>query len=554
MSAIPECTVCKRHKDWFDEREEKKVKERQEEAEAQRAQREEVGGEGEEDQLFIVPERICKPIWTQTCERLSVSQVQIIYKLYEVLKREFHVGYVCTECMALLEQADSLQFQLHAVTKALKDRIDSHCGLGANKVKRNSDVLDSRAGYRLKYKELRAKKRALIDLENEDAKTRFVADDDLPLVSGRKRSAANHDADGAPFDTKDVKPIIHQQQQQQQQQPENEDQGSSTAASAGDRNSVLSMEMSTLQSAEDAEEQNNGQQMASAMPSTSSATAIDHCGPNNPSSSSASNGAVQPVNPTAAPVFGLNMSFWANISDESYLLQVLSKKNFDTEFSLFTAARGQESLLYDGHLWRRDANHKSKKTAKIVSAWLCSKKWLKTNAGRSELRQGTGCKARLATLADDSQVVLDSLEIEHNHEGNHDEVKHEAFICRLKELISKDPTMDPNQIVATAEVMYGKTYLRTFKNMVKFVQDIQHKLGVPRKTNQRQQAEQAAAVHAPPPQIPQKYRYAGELEKRPESTGDAYDSTATSAAARDFLNPTIHAGVHTYVHHSNMSM
>ena len=42
---------------------------------------------------------------------------QVIFKLFELLKREFLVGYICTECLTLLEQADSLQFQLHAVIK-----------------------------------------------------------------------------------------------------------------------------------------------------------------------------------------------------------------------------------------------------------------------------------------------------------------------------------------------------------------------------------------------------------------------------------------------------
>ena len=65
---------------------------------------------------------------------------------------------------------------------------------------------------------------------------------------------------------------------------------------------------------------------------------------------------------------------------------------------------------------------------------------------QSEMRQGTGCKARLATLHDDTQVVLDSVEIEHNHEPNHDELKHEVFVYKLKEIVSNDPCIEPSQV------------------------------------------------------------------------------------------------------------
>merc|ERR1719295_590701 len=89
-----------------------------------------------------------------------------------------------------------------------------------------------------------------------------------------------------------------------------------------------------------------------------------------------------------------------------------------------------------------------------------------------------GCKGRLATLSDDSQIILDSLEIEHNHVANHDELKHEVFTYKLKEIVSNEPTIDPAHAVAKAEVLYGKTYQASYKSMTKFVSDIQRRLGV----------------------------------------------------------------------------
>lgn len=90
----------------------------------------------------------------------------------------------------------------------------------------------------------------------------------------------------------------------------------------------------------------------------------------------------------------------------------------------------------------------------------------------------TGCKARLATLPDDSQVILDSVEIEHNHGPNSDELKHEVFVYKLKDIVAKDPTIEAVHAVARAEVLYGKSPLATFKNLCKIVTDIQKRLGV----------------------------------------------------------------------------
>ena len=65
-----------------------------------------------------------KKRWSFTSERTSVSQVQVIFKLFEILKQEFLAGSVCDECFSLLDQIDSLEFQVSAMTKALKSRID----------------------------------------------------------------------------------------------------------------------------------------------------------------------------------------------------------------------------------------------------------------------------------------------------------------------------------------------------------------------------------------------------------------------------------------------
>ena len=59
-----------------------------------------------------------------------------------------------------------------------------------------------------------------------------------------------------------------------------------------------------------------------------------------------------------------------------------------------------------------------------------------------------------------------------------DELKHEVFVYKLKDIVAKDPTIEAVHAVARAEVLYGKSPIATFKNMCKIVTDIQKRLGV----------------------------------------------------------------------------
>ena len=163
------------------------------------------------------------------------------------------------------------------------------------------------------------------------------------------------------------------------------------------------------------------------------------------------------------------------------------------------------------------------------------------------MRQGTGCKGRLATLSDDSQIILDSLEIEHNHVANHDELKHEVFTYKLKEIVSNEPTIDPAHAVAKAEVLYGKTYQASYKSMTKFVSDIQRRLGVTGRGSCKRQDTKAAAggggtkgdvggggeagpsgrmrnVGLVADNVAKRVRYQGELERAPDGFNGVYDA------------------------------
>lgn len=101
---------------------------------------------------------------------------------------------------------------------------------------------------------------------------------------------------------------------------------------------------------------------------------------------------------------------------------------------------------------------------------------------QSKYRQGTHCKARLATLIDDSFVVLDSNEIEHNQPRNDDTFKMEIFKIRLKKLVTKHSIMNPNQIVTTSEILYGDDLCAMFQKMTKYVAEVQRELGASKRT------------------------------------------------------------------------
>ena len=166
---------------------------------------------------------------------------------------------------------------MKCVFQALKERVDSHCG----DRKLTSDVLDSRQGYRTKFRKLKAKKRALIGLEAEDATKHLVRDDDLPLVD-------EYEPERKVFCT----------EQPQTQQPgpvktNNSEGDSSRPPSAVEDDNVI------LQAAASAALQAASAQLE---PAPSSAQA--------------------PPAGQSGVSFGVNMSFWANVNDVSYI-QVL---------------------------------------------------------------------------------------------------------------------------------------------------------------------------------------------------------------------------------------
>ena len=60
--------------------------------------------------------------WVFTSQRVAMARVQLIFKLYEVTRREFRPGSVCPPCFDLVSRIDGLEYQSGQVQRALRAR------------------------------------------------------------------------------------------------------------------------------------------------------------------------------------------------------------------------------------------------------------------------------------------------------------------------------------------------------------------------------------------------------------------------------------------------
>ncbi|TRY61246.1 hypothetical protein TCAL_14977 [Tigriopus californicus] len=64
-----------------------------------------------------------KKTWGYTTDRLHFSQIQALFKLFDITKNEFMSGSICPCCYDLLLQIDSLEYQMLQQCKNLKARV-----------------------------------------------------------------------------------------------------------------------------------------------------------------------------------------------------------------------------------------------------------------------------------------------------------------------------------------------------------------------------------------------------------------------------------------------
>ena len=64
--------------------------------------------------------------WVFSSDRLEATNTQVIFKLYDLTRREFRPGSVCSACHDLVSQADALAQQAAEVQRSLRARVNCH--------------------------------------------------------------------------------------------------------------------------------------------------------------------------------------------------------------------------------------------------------------------------------------------------------------------------------------------------------------------------------------------------------------------------------------------
>ena len=77
--------------------------------------------------------------WRNTSARMPQAGIRVIFKLFEVTRKEFESGFVCPVCYDILAQIENLEFQLKNLIEtdddddgyAVEDAVDFGAGGGA---------------------------------------------------------------------------------------------------------------------------------------------------------------------------------------------------------------------------------------------------------------------------------------------------------------------------------------------------------------------------------------------------------------------------------------
>lgn len=62
--------------------------------------------------------------WAFSSDRTTMAKVQLLFKLYDLTRREFPPGSICPACYDLVAQIDTLEYQVAEMQKMLKARIN----------------------------------------------------------------------------------------------------------------------------------------------------------------------------------------------------------------------------------------------------------------------------------------------------------------------------------------------------------------------------------------------------------------------------------------------
>ncbi len=125
--------------------------------------------------------------WVFSSERVAMTRVQLVFKLYDLTKKEFPPGSVCPLCFDLVARLDALEFQTWEITKSLKNRINC-CATPEDYVAAHADDPDDEV------------EEFCID-ETEEAMEEVVEEEEEILEDRRRRQQRNRKRGNRPMST-----------------------------------------------------------------------------------------------------------------------------------------------------------------------------------------------------------------------------------------------------------------------------------------------------------------------------------------------------------------
>lgn len=368
--------------------------------------------------------------WSFTSERTSVSQVQLLFKLFDILKQEFLAGSVCDECFSLVDQIDSLEFQIQAMTKALRSRIDLATIDDVDSLNGRDSV--KRIPKRLPGPNLR-------NYNEEDEWESDIANDDNEEDATYKPASKLGYAKQPRLKRSKVSmfPDVESKRARFSDpvSAPNLDEDNSVDDDPIDVNKFLANDGVRIK-----EERSYDDIKYEDYPLVDGHLQIGD----------------KDDNPE-------DKNFWDMLADPRVMDKALDTENVDYNVTMAQTTRGQEQLVYEGFTYKKYSYQD--KQERVVK-WKCSNYYAKKGK----------CPAKIATTPDGCCVLLDS-KMDHNHEPDQSAIKIIMFRDRVKEMAVNHPDMKASEILANVEMLMdnpGPLGLKD-ESLMRYVQRVRSK-------------------------------------------------------------------------------
>ena len=141
--------------------------------------------------------------------------------------------------------------------------------------------------------------------------------------------------------------------------------------------------------------------------------------------------------------WGITKKDWGNWNTPDYVKKVLENKNFDACTLVRSTRSGGRVLIYKGHHFLQDKP--SYFTMSLITKWYCAKIF----------PDGVQCPVRIVTTKDMQNVVLESVNTEHNHESNPAMIQELIVRHHMRRLIKQNLSESSESIWNKAKAKLG---------------------------------------------------------------------------------------------------